>query len=108
MGILHFLKLKNLSFDYNWLKQKFEGKSQIRVLVVEDSNENPKTSSLSYKHLDFECDSDIAEDIKNTFSQIIMFCDSVYSRNYDESTAALTSTKWSRRLFKMNEKNKFF
>jgi hypothetical protein len=78
-------------------------------LVVEELNDNQKTSSsISYKHLDFECDSDIADDIKNTFSQIIMFCDSVYSRNYDECSASLTSTKWSRRLFKMNEKNKLF
>ena len=77
-------------------------------MVVEELNDNQKTSSISYKHLDFECDSDIADDIKNTFSQIIMFCDSVYSRNYEESSASLTSTKWSRRLFKMNEKNKLF
>ena len=85
-----------------------KGKSQIRVIVVEEFEENSKAAAISYKHLDFECDSDIADDIRTTFSQIIMFCDSVYSRNYDESSATLTSTKWSRRLFKLNEKNKLF
>jgi len=41
-----------------------KGKSQIRVIVVKEFEENSKASAISYKHLDFECDSDIADDIK--------------------------------------------
>ena len=87
----------------------FQGKSQIRVLVVEEeTNDQSKVATnMAYKHLDFECDTDIGEDIKHTFSQLIMFQDSVYVRNFDEANAA-SSTKWSRRLFKLNEKTKYF
>ena len=96
-------------FIFLWFVYFFKlGKTQIRVLVAEELSDQLKASAVTYKHLDFECESDIAEDIKRTFSQIIMFCDSAYARHFDESNLA-TSTKWSRRLFKMNEKyNKYF
>ena len=81
-----------------------QDKPQIRVIVAEDDND--ETESVIYKHLDFECEPDIAEDIKSTFSQLIMYSNSQFARTYDELVNK-TSFKWSRRLFKLKLKNKF-
>lgn len=67
------------------------GKPQIRIIVVEEE------PILTYKHLDFECETKQADDIINTFNQFILFINSVHWKMYNQSKKK--SIKWSRRLF---------
>jgi hypothetical protein len=75
-----------------YLREKeIAGKSQIRIIVVEEE------PGVAYKHLDFECEPKIAEELIKTFNQFFLFCNSSYWKAYNQSKKK--SVKWSRRLF---------
>jgi hypothetical protein len=89
---------------------KVLGKSHIRIIAVEEDEESKDNLSTPiYKHLDFECDSDLVEEIKTSFSHLIIFCNSPYLQQYQQNSKKITTTKWSRRLYqsKFNSKKLF-
>lgn len=99
-----------------YLREKeVAGKSQIRIIVVEEESASSSPSSntgqsasgatassstqpvVGYRHLDFECESSVADDIIKTFHQIFLYCNSSYYKAYQQSKKK--SVKWSRRLY---------
>lgn len=83
-----------------YLREKeVAGKSQIRIIVVEEEQSSSTSTSpaVVYKHLDFECESNVADDIIKTFNQIFLYCNSSYYKAYQQSKKK--SVKWSRRLY---------
>ena len=50
-----------------------------------------------YKHLDFECEKKIANDIKSTIFDNIFYCDSSIAKEYETSKMKINTSKWSRK-----------
>ena len=73
-----------------------ENLSRIRIIVIEDENDDQ--SSAIYKHLDFECELRIGEEIKRTITILINYCNSHYLSKFNESD--IFTTKWSRKNYK--------
>jgi hypothetical protein len=99
--------MKNIVDCGDLKDSKVPGKSHIRIIAVEeDEDSKDNLNNPIYKHLDFECDSDLVEEIKTSFSHLIMFCNSSYLHQYKQQPKKITTTKWSRRLYqsKFNSK----
>lgn len=70
-------------------------KSQIRITIVEADLNSSEVQH--YRHLDFECESQIAEAIKTKCSHLMSFINSANVANFD---ANKSTSKWSRKLYK--------
>ena len=92
--------MKNIVDCGDLKDSKIPGKSHIRIIAVdEDEDSLDSINTPVYKHLDFECDSDLVEEIKKSFSHLIMFCNSPYLQQYKQQSKKITTTKWSRRFY---------
>ena len=70
-------------------------KSQIRIIIVEESFES--AMDISYKHLDFESQPETAEAIKSKCSHLMLFINSAKVNEFNPSQD--TTSKWSRKLY---------
>ena len=94
------IPMKNIVDCGDLKDSKIPGKSHIRIIAVdEDEDSLDSINTPVYKHLDFECDSDLVEEIKKSFSHLIMFCNSPYLQQYKQQSKKITTTKWSRRFY---------
>jgi hypothetical protein len=59
-----------------------------------------------FKHLDFECEPQKADDIKQKFGHLMSFVNSPHVAKY-ESSPKSSSSKWSRKVYKQAKKNIF-
>ena len=73
-------------------------KSQFRLIAVEDEMvSNGELTTMSLKHLDFECDKSVFEEILASFAHLIMFCNSPYLSSYNKlKDKPVATVKWSR------------
>ena len=86
------------------LKDETIGNRKIRVIIYEEligKNSKPVTLSTNFKHLDFECDPSVAEDLSQTLAQFIGLSESALKRNYKRNKTE--TTKWSRRKYDQNQ-----
>ena len=74
--------------------------SQIRIIVAELHQ-----NDYLYKHLDFECETRTAENIKSALSNLILYCNSSIVRDY-KSSKIKNSSKWSRKLYNLQKSKK--
>lgn len=72
------------------------GKSQIRIIIVEPDLNNAEVNH--YRHLDFECESQIADAIKTKCSHLMSFINSPNVAHFD--ALHKSTSKWSRKLYK--------
>ncbi|CAF0797152.1 unnamed protein product [Brachionus calyciflorus] len=72
-----------------------EQKNTIRIIIAEEKELN----AVTYRHLDFEGNPKIIDDLKTAISHLIEYCISQYRKNY-QVLANKTMTKWSRSEYK--------
>ncbi len=107
------IPMKNIVSCSDLKDTKVPGKSHIRIIAVEEDDSNSQMireeldQASVYKHLDFECDLDIVEEIKTSFSHLIMFCNSPHLVEYQKNIRKIVTTKWSRRLYQQRVSKRF-